>query len=319
MSILSHLRAARRSFGVLALGAVPASCGIAPGEPAPPPVRRAVLVSVDGLRADALEHMPALSALRSRAQWSDSALTVVPSLTVPGHLSLFSGRDVSTLGIVTNTLDETAAMTLMVNGATSIFQWVRAAGGSSAAIIGGSLVPASQLAMAKSFFGLDVLIAAPEATSAIIDQAIIVATDAEAPQITFVHVSAVDAAGHSAGWVDGDGRLTPAYIAVVADVDREVARLVSALESAMAAGELAVMITADHGGGRGHGCTDGIPPTREHCTAHDGDRRIPYLLLAAGVAPGRLVGRPTITQLAPTLANLLRVPRPRQVDGALWF
>jgi predicted AlkP superfamily pyrophosphatase or phosphodiesterase len=305
--------------GACVLAALLSACGIAPAEPRASPVRRAVLVSVDGLRADALERMPTLSALRARAQWSDSVMTVVPSLTVPGHLSLLSGRDVTEMGILTNTLDETAAMTLMVNGATSIFQWVRAAGGRSTAIIGGSLVPPSQLAMARSFFGLDVLIAAPEATRGIIDEAIVVATDPDAPQITFVHVSAVDAAGHSAGWVDGHGEPTPAYLAAIADVDGELARLVAALEPAIAAGELAVMITADHGGGRGESCTAGIPATHEHCTAHDGDRRIPYLLMAPGVVPGRLSGQPSITQLAPTLANLLRVSRPPRVDSALWF
>jgi phosphopentomutase len=319
MSPSRFSRALRASFGAPILGALLMSCGIAPAEPDPALVRRVVLVSVDGLRADALERMPALSALRARAQWSDSMITVVPSLTVPAHLSLFSGRDVTTMGVSTNSLDESAAVALLVNGATSIFQWVRSSGGTSTAIIGGALVPVSQLATAKAFFGLDALIAAPEATRAIIDQAITVAAGPSAPEMLFVHISAVDAAGHAFGWIDAGGTLTPAYAAAVADVDRELSRLIAAVEPAMAAGEIALAITADHGGGRGDGCVAGIAATHEHCTAHDGDRRIPWLLVAQGVTPGRLAGRPAITQVAPTLANLLKINRPTQVSTALWF
>ena len=318
--MMSLSRPARaRLLSVCALIVLPglASCDIAPAEPGPAPVRRIVLVSVDGLRADALEHMPTLSALRARAQWSDSMMTIVPALTVPGHLSLFSGRDVTTLGVTTNSLDESAALALIVNGATSIFQWVRSSGGSSTAIIGGSLVPPSQLATAKTFFGLDALIAAPEATSAIIDQAVSVATGDAIPEMLFVHISAVDAAGHAAGWIGADGGLTPTYTAAVGAVDAELSRLIAALDPAIVAGETALAITADHGGGRGEACVAGIPATHEHCTADLGDRRIPWLLVGHGVAPERLAGQPSITRVAATLANLLRIGRPSQAGAAL--
>ena len=309
-------RASRVPFGAVVL-AILAACSIAPAEPGEPPVQRVVLVSIDGLRADALEHMPVLSALRARAQWSDSMMTVVPSLTVPGHLSMFSGRDVTTLGVTTNSLDESAALTLMLNGATSIFQWVRASGGTSTAIIGGALVPVSQLATAKAFFGLDALVAAPEATSSIVDQALTVAVDPAAPKMLFVHLSAVDAAGHALGWIDANGALTTGYRAAAADVDTQLARLISALDPAIAAGQVALAITADHGGGHGNGCVAGIPAVQEHCTAHPGDRRIPWLLVAHGVSAGRLPGQPSITQIAPTLASLLRITRPNQTAAPL--
>ena len=315
-SILMPILAALRALGavlVVVAGSLLAGCGITPAESVGAPGRRIVLVSVDGLRADALEHMPALSAMRANAQWTDSMLTVVPSLTVPGHLSLFSGRDVSALGVTSNTLDEKAALALMVNGATSIFQWVRAAGGRTVAIIGGQLVPQHQLAMAQAFFGLDALHSAPEATPAIIDQAISVATSLDAPNLLFVHVSSADAAGHLAGWVGADGALRPEYIAAVRAIDAELGRLTAALEPALAAGDLALAITADHGGGHGSGCVVDMPAAREHCTAEPGDRRIPYVLVGAGIPVGRLRGSPSITQIAPTLAELLRAKSPPQV------
>lgn len=311
-------RAARGLFA-LAATATAVACGIAPAESEELPARRVVLVSVDGLRADALAHMPALTALAAHGQWSDSMVTVVPSLTVPGHLSLFSGRDVSTLGVTSNALDEAAAITLMVNGATSVFQWVRAAGGRSVAIIGGELVPRHQLAMAQSFFGLDTLHAAPESTPAIIDLAIASSTSVDAPNLLFVHLSAVDAAGHVAGWIESDGRLTPHYIAAVRDVDAQIARLAASLEPSLHAGELALVVTADHGGGHGEGCVAQVSATREHCTSHGGDRLIPYVLVGAGIMPERLAGTPSITRVAPTLAKLLRVTSPMQVGPGFWF
>ena len=77
-----------------------------------PAVTRVVVISIDGLRGDAVAQMPALSALESRAAWTDSMQTVVPSLTVPGHLSMFTGRDVTSMGVTTNTLDQSAGLAL---------------------------------------------------------------------------------------------------------------------------------------------------------------------------------------------------------------
>ena len=310
MKNLTALRLLRAALMGAIAGSVTAGCGIAPSETESLPARRVVLVSVDGLRADALDEMPALSALRARAQWSDSMLTVVPAITVPGHLALFSGRDVTTFGVTTNSLDETAAIALLMNGATSIFQWVRAAGGRSVAIIGGQLVPAHQLGTAQVFFGLDALHAAPDATGAIVDMAIAEATSVGAPQMLFVHVSAVDAVGHAAGWVDGNDQLSSAYTAAVRDVDAQLARLTAALEPALAAGDVALAITADHGGGAGEGCVASVPAAREHCTGQLGDRRIPFLLVGAGLPTGRLTGTPSITRVAATLAGVLRVQTP---------
>ena len=318
MPISSASRALRAVVAVL-VGVSLAGCGIAPAESEAEPARRIVLVSVDGLRADAIDHMPTLSAMRARAQWTDSMMTIVPSITVPGHLSLFSGRDVTALGVTSNSLDQSAAITLAVNGATSVFEWVRSSGGRSVAIIGGQLVPQHQLAMAQTFFGLDALHAAPEATTAIVDQAIGVATSVDAPTMLFVHVSSVDAAGHLFGWVGADGVLTPDYIAAVAAVDAQLARLVAALEPALGSGDLALAITADHGGGHGEGCVAGISATREHCTSEIGDRRIPYLLVGAGIPAGRLPGTPSITQVAPTLGRLMRARVPTQVGQGFGF
>ena len=76
------------------------------------PARRVVLVSVDGLRADALErwNAPTLRRLASEGAHSVQAVTVSPSLTAPAHLSMLSGVSPEAHGIFTDVLDVTPQM-----------------------------------------------------------------------------------------------------------------------------------------------------------------------------------------------------------------
>ena len=121
----------RRPTMVFALAGLVAASAcdpmLAPVPSGLPSVQRVVLVSVDGLRADAAMRMPELAVLRAGGLWTDSMRTVLPALTVPGHLSMFSGRDVTTLGIRDNSLDTTAVMGWYVNGVSTFFDWVRGA------------------------------------------------------------------------------------------------------------------------------------------------------------------------------------------------
>jgi predicted AlkP superfamily pyrophosphatase or phosphodiesterase len=310
-----------RSLLPAALAALLAACAAdraaAPADDvATPAVSRVVMVSVDGLRADALAHMPALGALLGRAAWSDSMLSVTPSLTVPGHLAMFTGRDVTQFGLVSNTLDRAAGATLVFNRASTVFQWVRGAGGHTAALVGASLVPEAQLADASEFFAIDEIVSVAATPAAIAAQAVAVATRSDAPALLFVHVPTVDFAGHDHGWIrtdttaaDGGDVLGVRYVEAVREADAAIGALWTALQPAVDRGEVALVVTADHGGGHGDGCTSGVEASREHCTANAADRAIPFVLLAKD-ATGRLAGRPTITQVAPTIARLMGIDVP---------
>ena len=284
-----------------------------------PQVSRVVVVSIDGLRGDALQQMPALSALRSRAAWSDSMQTVVPSLTVPGHLSMFTGRDVTALGVTTNTLDQSAGLTLAVNGATTMFQWVKDAGGHSTALIANSLVPASDLVSAQNFFGIDRISTVTADLASLRADALAAATAPDAPMLLFVHIPTVDFAGHDFGWVrtdtvapDGGDVLGVRYAAAALAADSVVNDLWLALQPAIESGATALIVTSDHGGGHGEHCVSDMPASRQHCTSQPGDRTTSFLLLAKSVPAGRLVGQPTIMQVAPTVGQLLRLKIPNR-------
>ena len=295
---------------------------LAPASSGLPTVQRVVLVSVDGLRADASMQMPGLGALRERGLWTDSMRTVLPALTVPGHLSMFTGRDVTTFGIRDNSLDTTAVIGWYVNGVSTVFDWVRGAGGRTVAIAGASLVPEDLRADAERFFGVDTLIATDLAADAVADRAVEELAGGDAPTLLFVHFSDADLAGHDSGWVvpgvratDGGDSLSTAYMDAALRVDAAIARLAAALAPAIDSGAVALVIASDHGGGAGEGCTPDVPAWREHCTAALGDELVPFILVARDVVPGRLGAPSRVTQVGPTIGALLEAWRPRRADA----
>ncbi|HEX2778833.1 MAG TPA: alkaline phosphatase family protein [Gemmatimonadaceae bacterium] len=285
--------------------------------------QRVVLVSIDGLRGDAMAAMPNLAALRDRGLWTDSMRTVLPALTVPGHLSMLTGRDVTALGITSNTLDAGYAVSMVVNGASTVFDWVRGAGGTSIAVAGAALVPAEKRADAQRLFGVDTLIAASVLEDSVRAQAVALEQGPRQPTLLFVHFSGADLAGHDSGWIvpgaraaAGGDSLAPAYLAAARHVDGAVGGIWSAIAADVEAGRAALIVTADHGGGHGDHCpaTPDAPAFREHCTAASGDQLIPFVLVAKGVAHAKLPRSARITQVGPTIASLLDIWLPRAAD-----
>ena len=150
---------------------------------------------------------------------------------------MFTGRDVTQIGITTNTLDATSAFALRVNAATTMFQWVHDAGGTSAALVGKSLVADSDLETARAFFGLDQVYSVTSNLDSLRDRAIALATQPNAPTLLFVHIPTVDYAGHDFGWVrtdvvsaaDGDV-LGAAYLQAARDADGVIAAISAAVQ-----------------------------------------------------------------------------------------
>lgn len=299
--------AVRILTGALAAVLLPASTACTSDAPtaggATSTIEHVVLVTVDGLRADALDSMPTLAALRASALWTDEARTVLPAVTLPAHLSLLTGRDVTTLGIQDNTFGESEALALLASTTTPVFRWIDRP---SDAVIGASLLPPEDLEQARAFFGLRRLTATSLDDDVIVDEAIAALSAEDAPALLFVHLPEVDLAGHAHGWIDPEtGALGAEYVAAVRAADEALARLHAALAPAIAAGEAALVITSDHGGGHGLNCAVGVPPEREHCTAHEGDQWVPLLIIARDVERRRLAGVMSIVRVGPTVARLL--------------
>jgi arylsulfatase A-like enzyme len=311
----------RSTFPALA-ALVVAGCAelkMAPVTEYPVTAQRVILVSLDGVRADAMQHLPTAFALTQRGVWTDAMQTVLPALTLPAHLAMLSGRDVTEFGITHNTMDAGIAAVMRLNGITPMFAWARAAGMRSAAVAGMSLIPAAQRAEAQSFFAVDTLVATDSDAPALANAAVALLRADTSVRMMFIHFPDADFAGHTFGWIGDNGAHTEAYRAALARVDSSIATLWREIAPSVEARHTALIITADHGGGHGQGCNTVELATHTHCTAHPGDQLVPFVLVANGLVPGRLVGNMTITQVAPTVGALLGVPIPEKTARPVEF
>src|SRR5690606_8571345 len=120
------------------------------------------------------------------------------------------------------------------------------------------------------------------------------------PNLLFVHLSDVDRAGHSEGW------MTEAYGEAVARVDAAVARLLAAADRTFGPGEYAVIVTADHGGhDRDHGSDDPLDVT------------IPWIAWGQAVKAGHLADATVRTiDTASTVLWLLGLSEPTDWHGS---
>ena len=308
---MPSLRSTFPALAALALAGC-AELKMAPVEEYPVTAQRVILISIDGARADALPYLSTVAALTPRAVWTDAMQTVLPALTLPAHLSMLTGRDVTQNGITQNAMDAGIAAVMRLNGMTPMFEWARAGNMRSAAIAGMSLIPAAQRAEAQAFFGVDTLVATDGDAPALASAAIAVLRADTSVRMMFIHFPDADFAGHTYGWVSSDGTHTAAYRAALARVDTAIAALWSEIASSVEAGHTALIVTADHGGGHGEGCDTGEAPTHTHCTAHPDDRLVPFVLVAKQATPARLADEPAITQVAPTVGALLGLPLPER-------
>jgi arylsulfatase A-like enzyme len=138
-------------------------------------------------------------------------------------------------------------------------------------------------------------------------------------RMMFIHLPDADFAGHTYGWIGDDGAHTPAYRAALARMDSAIATLWNDIAPSVDAGHTALIITADHGGGHGEGCNTGESATHTHCTAHPGDRLVPFVLVANGAQAARLTGDLMITQVGPTVGALLGLPIPERTATPVQF
>lgn len=257
-----------------------------------------VLISVDGLRPDAIDAAPAktLQGLLRRGSFCPEAETIATSETLPAHASMFSGLDSPRHEVTWNdarpgtmrhpTIFSAAAdaglSTAMLFAKDKFHYFVRP--GSVHWTFGprrgtGRMLSAG--AMAKAFRD-------------------------EWPQrryrLTFVHLADADTAGHGSGW------MSPHYLEAVRQADAAIGEMLDVIRSSGSSGRTALLITADHGGhGRGHYWREGR--SLENLA-------IPWIGAGAGVkSAGALDVAVKITDTAPTVLALLGVPALSGVDG----
>lgn len=275
----------RLAGGLLAM--LLAACdGASPTAPASPPptVRQAVvIVSIDGMRADAAQTAaPNLVALSQRGAFSWRAQTVTPSITLPAHASMLSGNTPNVHGMTWAEWDPRET-TITV---PTIFTIARAAGLHTAMVVG-----KPKLAHLNAPGSTDVFVVCGSdddvATRAVAE------VNAER-DLLFVHLPDTDMAGHRYGWMSAQ------YVAVLSRADQALGRLVAAARPSTT-----FVVTADHGG-----------HARDHSAGTPADMTIPWVMAGPAVKPGLALTMPVrVLDTAPTVAAVLGLDVPTPMEG----
>jgi predicted AlkP superfamily pyrophosphatase or phosphodiesterase len=289
-------RAAAALLGAFCL--LPAGCAgnFGPAEPRPGALaRHVVVISIDGLRPDAIEASGArnLQRMMQEGAYSPRARTIMPSRTLPSHTSMITGVTPEVHGITWN--DEQVEAQGRVRVAT-MFDMADSAHLHTAAFFGKAkfrhLIHSDAPDEVEAPRGLEVVLA-PRITQDVVQY-----LRFNQPHMLFVHLPDPDIAGHSAGWMSLPYRWAVRRAdAAVEQIRRQAVKTFN--------GDVVVIVTADHGG---HG--------REHGSAAEEDVRIPWIVWGRGVEPGSIVEEQVDTfDTAATALWVLGVPVPARWEG----
>jgi arylsulfatase A-like enzyme len=264
--------------------AIPTPVAAPAPTPTPPPPPRVLLVSVDGLRADAVsaENTPNIWALVARGAYTFSAQTIFPSNTLPGHTSMLTGVEPSVHGV---TFDEYNA-TFQFSTPTAL-SLVHAAGKRSVMVVG-----KDKFRQLLTTGAVDSYTEASKGDEDVVNEAIVQMQTGF--DLLFVHLPQVDQMGHFAGW------MSPDYLAQVHLADVAIGRLVSYLPLGTT-----IIVTSDHGGN-----------LKVHGTTAKTDLTIPWVIAGPRVMHhGALSRSVRTTDTALTILTVLGIAPPSNCTG----
>lgn len=259
--------------------------------PEPAALKYVILISIDGLRPDALElaDTPTLDALRLAGAYSPSAKAVLPSVTLVNHASMLGGMHPRKHGVTWNVRDPKAGK---VKGPT-LFTAAHNAGLTSMMVVGKAKL--DHLVLPDS---VDQYYHPGYTDRQVINKALQI-IDAGLPDILFIHLPDVDSAGHLTGW------MLPGQILAIELTDSLIGKLVTALETEDYLENTLLIITADHGG-----------EDFAHGTASPEDTTIPWLAVGPGLQAGVVLKSDIVVyDTAATILYALDLPIPEVWDG----
>lgn len=257
--------------------------------------RNVIIVSIDGLRPDAIDafELSTLKGLMEEGSYTLEAQTIFPSKTLPSHTSMLTGRTPEFHGITFNSArgDESIVQV------PTIFEIARQHGHSTAAFFSKAKFRHLDREGAYDYrrvpsFNADNWMATrtvPEALQYM---------EHRAPNLLFIHIGETDYAGHGAGW------MSFFYGVAARRADAAVKRIVEAADESYGTGNYTLIVTSDHGG---HG--------RDHGSDAPEDMTIPWIAYGNGVERGARPEGVRTMDTAATALWLLGVPVPASFEG----
>ena len=249
-----------------------------------------IFVMIDGLRPDAIsvEYAPNLTQLLSRSAYTLQARSVMPSITLPCHTSIFHSIPPTRHGITSNDWQP------MARPVPGLVEVAHAQGRACAFFYNWeplrNLSQPGNLDFAYFRAGADIN---PQLDQTIAEQAVAYFM-ADQPDFMFVYLGTVDEAGHAHGW------MSAGYLAQLKVADAALATLLAALPD-----DATILLQSDHGG-----------HDRSHGTEMAEDMTIPWLVAGPGVRRGHQLNAPvSLLDTAPTLAHFLKLKIPSVWEG----
>lgn len=249
---------------------------------------KTLLILLDGMRPDAIADIPQVKELMGKSYYTMKATTVMPSVTLPCHMSLFLSVPPTRHGTTTNTY---APQVRPVKGLCEVL----CENGKKCAIYydweelrdltrPGSLVE-SYYCNGHKF--------EQEKTAKKVTDAAIERICADDTDFIFLYMGYPDGAGHGHGWMSEE------YMRSLETCFKNIERTMASLSD-----EWAVIITADHGG-----------HDRSHGTEMPEDMLIPIFITGNGIEGTGELCDCNIMDIAPTITKLFGIKPDSDWEG----
>ena len=251
--------------------------------------QKVIFVTIDGMRPDAFLSCghPMVEYIRRNASYSMDASSVIPSVTLPAHLSIFYSVPPQRHGTLTNDYVPP------VRPFDGLFEQIRHAGKTSAMFTGWEplrevsrpgLLTFSEYAWAYSIESSDTYLT---------DRALVCIKERE-PDFLFLHLVETDEkGGHDNGW------MSEKYLDRVRIALDNLKKILDACGD-----QYTVIVSADHGG-----------HDRMHGTELLEDMVIPMFFIGKTFKAGKELHGLSLLDLAPTIAKVMGIPTVREWEG----
>lgn len=249
---------------------------------------RVLLILVDGMRPDALENNEVALEYRKKAAYTMEAKTVMPSVTLPCHMSLFHSVDPWRHGVTMN------VYTPQVRPIKGLCEVLRDNKKTSAFFYNwGELRDlCSPKSLVFSYYSSGGDIGYDRANDMVTDAAVEYLKEAPV-DFAFLYLGYPDAAGHKHGWMSEE------YHEAIQNSWENIRKVTESLSR-----EFTVIVTADHGG-----------HDRMHGTEAPEDMTIPVMITGEGIEPGNVLQNANIKDIAPTITKLFGIEPDEEWEG----
>lgn len=251
---------------------------------------KVLLILVDGMRPDSLavSGHSYIEKMKKEGSHTLEATTVMPSVTLPCHMSLFHSVDPQRHGILSNYYAP------QVRPIAGIFEQLRANNKTSGFFYNWhelrDLARPGSLSHECFISGDD---ATFEASNKMLTDHAIDYIKNVSPHFTFLYLGLVDIVGHNHGWMSDE------YIESVTDSWDSVEKISGSLPD-----DYTVIVMSDHGGHE-----------RSHGTDMPEDMTIPLFIKGKSAQPGAKIDHANIIDVAPTIMKILNVDSNRDWEG----